>query len=83
MKYAIFSSEQWDEKLARIWLQAPDRDSVAAAMDRIERALRADPDRAGMPQGEARRIVDGPIAVTFVVSRQDLRVDLVNITHRG
>jgi hypothetical protein len=83
MRYTLIYPDELYDKLAGIWVAARDRAAVTAAANYIEHALRSDPDRAGIALGEARRIVDGPLAYTFMIAPKDLKVHVVNITYLG
>jgi hypothetical protein len=49
MNYTVKWTDQADQQLANIWLNAPDKDAVTAASNRIESLLRRDP----LGQGES------------------------------
>jgi hypothetical protein len=83
MRYTVASTPLANHQLADIWLRAANPQDVTDASDRIEAALRNDPDRLGELRRDGRRvIVLPPLSVTFEVSVDDRRVTIVSIRYR-
>jgi hypothetical protein len=66
--------------LAQLWIEAPDRDVVTAAANRIDRELAEDPDIKGRPLREGLRSFDvSPLRVLYLVKEMDRIVDVVSV----
>jgi len=84
MKYTVVSTPLANHQLADIWLRAANPQDVTDASDRIEAALRNDPDRLGEVRRDGRRvIVLQPLSFTFEVSVDDRRVTIVSVRYRS
>lgn len=83
MKYTVHWKPSLKQRLAEIWLNAPNRRAVAEAANHIDRVLRLDPLRQGESrQGERTRLwVIPPLAVVFEVHPSDLTVDVLSVRH--
>lgn len=80
MKYQVFWSSHAERHLAEIWLSAPDQARAAAAADRIDAALRANPLEVGESRDENSRIVlDAPLSAVFRVWTEDRRVQVTSV----
>lgn len=83
MKFTVVATELADDQLARIWLQAPDRQQVADACNRIESLLKNDPHLAGrLHPGGWRVIAEPPVIVSFRVSEDDRLVKILSVAYR-
>jgi hypothetical protein len=83
MKYTVVTSNIADEQLARLWLSAQDRQSVADAFDHIESMLKHDAHLQGQlhPSGW-RVLVEPPVVVSFRVSEADRLVKILSVGFR-
>ncbi len=82
MRYSVNWTPNAVDQLADVWVvNVPDRGAVTAASHRIEQRLRVDPERQGEDFYGDRLLVDAPLAVTFAVYADDLRVDLLEVQH--
>lgn len=71
-----------EDKLAKLWMAAPDREQVADAADRIDELLRRDPNAQGESRWEQTRFLNlPPLAVYFDVSEQDRQVHVWAVWH--
>jgi hypothetical protein len=68
--------------LAHIWNQAPDRQAVTDASNRIDRLLKFIPTSVGVAAGSVRRLRIAPLEVIYSVSGPDRRVDVLFVTFR-
>jgi plasmid stabilization system protein ParE len=69
-----------EDELARIWLQYPNKNAIAAASDRMDTALRVDPQLQGDPHlGPTRVLLDPPLGIIFLVDEPDRRVRVVAV----
>jgi hypothetical protein len=76
MHYTVVSSPAADAALARIWLQASDRDAVTRASDEIDRALRSAPLTQGIAQNGSYSLTVAPLTVIYEVSPLDCLVTI-------
>ena len=68
------------DRVAEIWLAAPDRARVTASVNEIDSLLRRSPQTAGEQRdGAIRLVVVDPLAVVFEVNPDDLRVDVLEV----
>jgi len=77
MRYTVLFDNPAESQLARIWLQAVDKQAVADASNRIERELARDAHLKGTPFGAFRRYADDPLAVLFHVDPGDCKVRII------
>jgi hypothetical protein len=66
-----------ENDLARVWMQAVDRDAVTRASHTIDRLLRTDPQSKGQREGERFRLAVGPLVVLFRVYPEDRQVRVI------
>ena len=81
MRYTVNWTRSAVDQLTDVWINPTDRPEVTAASHRIERRLRVDPECEGEDFYGDRLLVDAPLAVTFTVYPDDLRVDLLQVQH--
>jgi hypothetical protein len=83
MKFTVVTSPVADHQLAKIWLDAIDRQAVTDAFDRIERLLKHNASQQGKehPSGW-RGLILPPLAVTFRVSEEDRLVRIMSVYYR-
>jgi hypothetical protein len=80
MKYTVVSTPIADHQLAEIWLQAPNRQEVADALDKIESQLRQNADQQGRLHPNGWRVLSHPpLVVTFKVSNDDRKVTIISV----
>ena len=80
MSYFVNWKFSVEQRLATIWVDAPDRAAVTAAAQLIDATLRRSPDAAGEQLDEERRIlVERPLVVVYKVIPDDLRVDVLDV----
>jgi hypothetical protein len=83
MKYTVTWSLFAETQLADIWVRAFDKQAVTNASDEIDRQLKIDADRVGVPDLQGWRIiVVPPLAATFDVSVPDRLVTVLSIRYR-
>jgi plasmid stabilization system protein ParE len=70
------------DALADIWVHSADRQAVADAANRIDRALRLKPESLGRPQQGYRVYADPPLIVAYQVLPDDRLVRVVQVSHR-
>ena len=76
-RYTVVWHRDAREDLARLWIDATDRNALTAAAHQIDIALREDADRKGTELSEGlRQLIAGPIRVLFVVREADRLVDV-------
>jgi hypothetical protein len=76
MHYTVVSSPAADAALARIWLQASDRDAVTQASAEIDRALKSAPLTRGLAQNGSYSLTVAPLTVIYEVSPPDYLVTI-------
>ncbi len=61
-----------ENALATLWTAGPNRSAISGAADRIDRLLKHDPQRLGVPLFDTvRGLAVAPLAVEFEVLEQD------------
>jgi len=80
MKYTVTWLQRMQQRLAAIWLVAPDRQDVTAASNRIDRLLAIDPDTVGtLVYDDVRELIVPPLAIEFEISEPDRLVTVVAV----
>jgi hypothetical protein len=79
MRYTVVWSKSARNKLANLWINAPDRTAVTQAADRIDVLLADDPDQQGYPFGDRRVLYVMPLAVIYTVSPDDRLVEVLQV----
>jgi hypothetical protein len=79
MRYTVVWWPVAEAQLARLWVQATDRQAVTDASNRIDRVLRDDPDKKGTPQGRFRVLTVHPLMVLFHVDPGDCMVRVISV----
>jgi hypothetical protein len=83
MKYTVVTTSIADDQLAKLWLRAADRQSVADAYDCIEAMLKHDPHLLGRAHPGGWRVLDEPpIVVTFRVVEEDRLARILSVHFR-
>jgi hypothetical protein len=68
------------DRLTEIWLEAPDRSAVTAAVDEVDRLLAANPHEAGESRSDEIRVLFvAPVGVFFEVHDDSLVVDVLKV----
>ena len=79
-RFTVVWSEPAQNRLATIWIGAPDRNAVTAAANAIDAALASDPADKGTPVHEGlRAITIPPLHVLFSVDEPDRLVRIVSV----
>lgn len=82
MNYTVVWRPQAEQELAQLWLAAPDRARVTAAVHRIEQLLGDDALHQGRwLYGTTRVLIDPPIAVAYEVIEDDKRANVLAVWH--
>jgi hypothetical protein len=81
MRYTVTSSDEVDNKLARIYLLARDRDAVSRASNRIDWVLKYSPLSEGTDLGAFRVLTLAPLTVVYSVSPDDRLVTILDYFH--
>ncbi len=79
MPYTVTWLPDAQNELARLWMQAADRQVVSAASNRIDQLLARVPLSVGTAQGSDYRLVVGPLEVVYTVSPPDCLVEVIYI----
>jgi hypothetical protein len=78
MIFTVGWKQPAQDSLARIWVNAPDRQAVTDAANAIDRELRVDAERKGMPYPGGRRLFRfPPLSVVFEVDPGDCKVTVL------
>jgi len=77
MRYTVIWKPLARGQLADLWVNAPDRQAVADASNRIEPTLRDNPEAKGMPWGRFYTWIDEPLTVLFEVDPGDCMVRIL------
>jgi hypothetical protein len=84
MKFTVVTTALADDQLARLWLQAADRQRITEAYDRIESLLKHDAHLAGaLHPGGWRVIYEPPIVASFRVREDDRLVKDLSVALRS
>lgn len=67
------------EKLAELWLQARDRNTVTQAVHRIDQSLRHDAEKQGIDFYGDRLFVEPPLSVVFHPATADCMVKILDV----
>ena len=80
MRYTVVWLPSAQNVLADIWNQAPDRQAVADAANRIDAELRTNAHQKGRPLGGQRRALRvSPLGVVFTVNPGDCTATVVRV----
>jgi hypothetical protein len=79
MRYTVVWTNMARGHLANLWVQATDRQMVADAADRIDVALRDDPDAKARPFGKFFVYEDQPLAVLLEIDPGDRMVRVFSV----
>jgi hypothetical protein len=79
MKYTVVWSPPAQATLANLWLHAQDKQAVANASDRLEIALKHDPERKGRPFGKYFVREETPLNVLYQVDPGDCMVRIITV----
>jgi hypothetical protein len=80
VSFTVVWKPEAERRLATIWTDAPDRNSITRAADAIDKALKSDPDNLGESRGSGRRIwLEDPLGVIFRVSPPDRMVTVLTV----
>jgi hypothetical protein len=83
MRYTVIWTPTAINKLAAIWITAPDPQAVSTACNRIDRELAVDPDQKASPLAAGDwYYCDLPLAVVFTIDPGDCKVEVVNVWHQ-
>lgn len=75
MKWSVIWTIATQQRLASIWINAPDRQAVTDAANRIDSLLARSPETAGEERDPGERLViDGPLAVLYFMEPDDHEV---------
>jgi hypothetical protein len=80
MKWTVLYRPSAQDQLASIWLNAPDRQSVAEAAYDIDRILANNPVDAGESRsGGSRILIEQPLTVLFDMRADDAVVEVFSV----
>jgi hypothetical protein len=80
MNYTVVWKPEAEDELAEFWMTATDRQAVADAAYRMERALGDHPLSTGESRNATTRVAfDGPLGVFYEVSDADLLVTILKV----
>ncbi len=83
MKYTVVTTSTADDQLARLWMQAPDRQAVSDAFNRIESLLKHDAHLQGRRHPNGWRVLtESPIVISFEVSEDDRLARVLSVGYR-
>jgi plasmid stabilization system protein ParE len=77
MHYTVIWLPAAENDLARIWMQAPDREAVTRAAHLLDQLLRESPEAQAHPEGDHYRLAVGPLVVLFRVLPDDCQVHVL------
>jgi hypothetical protein len=84
MKYTVTSTALADHQLAKIWIEATDRQAVTEAYDRIEALLKNDAHLRGRLHPSGWRVLaEPPLIVSFRISQDDCLATVLSIDIRS
>jgi hypothetical protein len=77
MRYTVVWPEETSNLLASLWLDAPDRNEVTAAVDRIDQLLAEDAPSRGFEVSEGlRALLVPPLRILYSVREADRIVEV-------
>jgi mRNA-degrading endonuclease RelE of RelBE toxin-antitoxin system len=80
MKYTVIWKPSAQNELAKLWMEAKNRNRVRSAADKIDALLKIDPSSRGESRGGFSRILFvPPLAVHFTVSEPDRTVTVLAV----
>jgi mRNA-degrading endonuclease RelE of RelBE toxin-antitoxin system len=80
MTYTVLWVPQAEQRLAALWLSAPDREAVTTAAHRIDQQLRSNPEDQGEARSVGQRVlIDPPLGVIFQVQPEDRVVYVLTV----
>ncbi len=80
MKYTVVWKPEAENELADLWMKTADRHELAAAANRLEKALSSFPASIGeASHGVTRIAFDGPMGVVYDVSDADCLVTVLKL----
>ena len=79
MNWTVHWVKHAENRLAELWLYAPDRKAITRAANCIDQRLATNPETAGVPWHKRRVLFEALLAVTFTVDRQAGRVDVLEV----
>ena len=83
-RYTVTYTPDAFDALARIWLDASNREAVAVAGDEIDRVLAEDATQKGFSSGRGyRQLIVSPLVVDFSVEEGDRMVTIWSLRHVG
>jgi plasmid stabilization system protein ParE len=78
MTYTVIWKHAAEEELARIWMDAEDRDSVTKAADEIDKLLGTNPlDQGESRSGAVRVLFVDPLGIFFHIDDEDRLVSVL------
>jgi hypothetical protein len=84
MKWTVVWQSEALDALAELWNIGPDRSEVAEASDRIDLLLKREPHSQGEERdGDARILIEPPLAIYFTVSDEDMLVTIYDVWRWG
>ena len=83
MRYTVTWVPAAQDELARIWMNAADRNQITRAAALIDRILGSDPTRRAVPEGDEYRLVVRPLAVLFSFSPDDCLARVLEVILLG
>ena len=82
MKYTVTWKPSVKQRLADIWMTAPDRRAVTTTADSIDKLLQVDPmDQGESRSGTTRILIVLPLAVVYDVRHEDRLVEVLSVRH--
>lgn len=83
MRYTVIALPEAEEELARIWMEAPDSESVSFASHQIDVMLKYDPLMRGREYDELRILTVEPLSVVYYVLPEDCQVVILQYIFEG
>jgi plasmid stabilization system protein ParE len=80
MKYTVILTPAAEQDLARVWMNASDRNAVTAASHLIDRLLANDPEKQGAPRFDTVRTMSiPPLGVDYEIVEDDRIVYVLTV----
>jgi hypothetical protein len=84
MTFTVTYKPSAEQELADVWINAPDRQAVTSAGNRIDQLLRTNPHQQGEArQDNVRVFVERPPAVQFEIHDDDCWVEVLRVRWVG
>jgi hypothetical protein len=84
IRYTVTYTRRALDALARVWMNAPDRQAITNAGDEIDQDLCIDAPQQGVAVAfRLRQLIVTPLVVEFIVEEEDRKATVLSVRHIG